>query len=193
VLVAGFVRLHPRLCARAATEQLLLPPPPLWHDWVGGTLCLVVTPGAASSLLSQDLVVKKYHIPPVDEKLLDTGLWHYLFPVRIKGLCTRAFVFGLYFMVVVSVPVIIILALILKGNDTAFEPKGYCVFKACFAAFVDALVFPSTFVSAISTDKFVGTPFHSAMATPSGDGPNEELSHRPLIRRGVEDDVLRVQ
>lgn len=98
--------------------------------------------------------VRKGNLPYVKRHVLASGIWRLYCPVRVKNLWVRAISFGLLFMAISAVPVIIVTGVLLHGNEHHIRGHIYPFFKGAFGVFVILQVFPGMFVSAIVEDNF---------------------------------------
>jgi hypothetical protein len=105
-------------------------------------------------LCVQDEVRKKFNLYPIHKSVLLAPEWRYYWPVRVQGVIRRGAAFAVFFLIVIGVPYMIILAIALKWDDVAIEGKTYCVIKASYCGFLTLIMFPGMFFSAISSDKF---------------------------------------
>ncbi len=115
-----------------------------------------------SVVACQAEVVKKRVLVPIDEMVLHRGVWGYCPWVRVHSKWWRAVVFGLVAVALGACPLIAVLSFAIDAQS-GIAGAQYCVLKAVFAAVLAALAFPAMFVSAISTDKFRGTPLGAAL------------------------------
>jgi hypothetical protein len=99
-------------------------------------------------------VRKKFNLYPIHKSVLMAPEWRYYWPVRVQGIIKRGAAFAVFFLIVVGVPYMIILAIALGWDDVEVEGRSYCVIKACYCGFLTLIMFPGMFFSAISSDKF---------------------------------------
>ena len=109
--------------------------------------------------VDQDEVRKKFNLHVIHKSVLEAPEWRYYWPVRVQGVCRRGFAFGFFFIVVLGLPYLCLLAAILRWDSVVISGKAYCAIKACYCAFCTIIMFPGMFFSAISSDKFEAPEF----------------------------------
>lgn len=98
--------------------------------------------------------MKKGSILPVERSVLLGPGWRWCPPARIQHTLVRGLAFGVYFMLLVGIPFLLILAAALSGDKHAIAGNPYCILKGFYAVGVCLVVFPGMYLSAIVVDTF---------------------------------------
>jgi hypothetical protein len=87
-------------------------------------------------------------------------MWKVVFPVRVRNIFLRGLVTGLFNVVVVTIPTLVVLAFILHGESRAIPGRHYCFLKGGFAVLICLFTFPVAYFSAIVRDTFPADGTH---------------------------------
>ena len=112
--------------------------------------CLLSTGGIRKAMKDGQTI-------PVDNEALEVGCWAYT-PVRMLGTCTRSLMLGLWSVLAVGIPMVILLEIICAGggmhgetSQCSMAAHPYIYIKATFSFVVAWIIYPLVLLCTLNT------------------------------------------